>query len=125
MEIQSTVTEQVVVRFTVTDGDHSYSDALYFTPEEHAALDEKEIEAQQQKRFENWKTVVTAPPRKITDEEKQAQIVSLKEQLDATRDAILSALPDEAKKLAFLKERAAITAAQIAEREAAAPPVKP
>ena len=32
--ITSTPQEQVVIRFTVTEGDHNYSDALYFTPTE-------------------------------------------------------------------------------------------
>jgi RAB protein geranylgeranyltransferase component A len=97
MQIESTAVEQVVVRFTVTDGDHSYSDALILTPDEHAKLDAKQIEVMQQERFANWKAVVTAPPREVTDEEKAAQIEDLKAQLDATQDTLLALLPDDEK----------------------------
>jgi hypothetical protein len=69
------ITEQtsVQVRFTVKDGDHEYTDALYFAPEEHAALTPEAIEAMQTARFANWKSIVTAPPVVLTDEQKAAQ----------------------------------------------------
>lgn len=117
MKIDSTTVEQVVVRFTAQDGDHSYTDALYFEPAEFKSLTPKQIEARQQERFDNWKRVVTAPPREITPEEKAMHVASMKEQFAATKDAILAALPDE-EKLAFLKERVAADDAKIKEVEA-------
>ena len=79
-DITSTPAEQVVIRFTVREDDHEYSDALYFTPAEYAALTEADIEAMQRQRFDNWLAIVTAPPREPTDEEKAAQLAALVEQ---------------------------------------------
>jgi uncharacterized protein YaiL (DUF2058 family) len=80
MEIIDQIATQVQVRFTVTDGDHTYTDALYFTPEEYASKTPEEIEAMKVQRFENWKAVVTAPPREPADEEKAEQLEALKQQ---------------------------------------------
>lgn len=112
MEIQSNAAEQVVVRFTVNEGDHSYSDALYFTPAEYAALEPGHLEAMQQQRFAAWKQVVTAPPREVTVEERQAQIGALTEQQIATQGQIL-ALADSDRAREILTAQAAIIAEQL------------
>lgn len=97
------ITSQVFVqvRFTVTDGEHEYTDALYFTPEEHAALSPRDLAERQAARFDNWKAIVTAPPIELKPEEqaaqKAAQITMLTEQLASVQEQILSlATPDEA-----------------------------
>ena len=78
--ITSTPQEQVVIRFTVTDGDHNYSDALYFTPAEYALETPETIAAKQKARFDNWLAIVTAPRPEPTEEEKSAQLAALIEQ---------------------------------------------
>jgi hypothetical protein len=76
MEITSQ--QNVQIRFTVREGDHEYTDALYFTPEEFAALTEEQLEAMKVRRFENWKAIVTTPRPEPTEEEKAAQLEALK-----------------------------------------------
>ena len=81
--IKSTPQEQVVVRFTITEGDHSYSDALYFERPAYTALSDQELEAMQRARFENWLAVINAPrpepegPVVLSDEEYAQRIVDL------------------------------------------------
>lgn len=109
MEITSQTNVQV--RFTIKDGDHEYTDALYLTPEEHERMTPEDIEARQQERFNNWKAVVTAPPVELSDEQKAAmeeqRIASLKAQFETTRAQILEALPDDESRLAFVQETSA------------------
>jgi hypothetical protein len=72
--------KRIQVRFTITEDGKTYSDALYFTEAEHAAATTKQIEDAQVARFNQWKAVVTAPPKEPTDEEKQAEVDTLVEE---------------------------------------------
>lgn len=81
--------EKVQVRFTVKDGDDRFTDALYFTTEERAALTDEQLQALQMARFEGYKAAVAARPvaRARTEEEIASELKSLEEQraiLDAT-----------------------------------------
>jgi len=40
----------------------TFRDAIYFTPEEYAALTPQQITAMEDERFANWVSVITAPP---------------------------------------------------------------
>lgn len=111
--ISSDQSNQVVIRFTVTEGDHSYSDALYFTPEEYAAQTPDTIAAMQQARFNNWRAIVTAPPVEQTPEMLQAQIDSLTQQQRDTQAQLLAIAPDDVM-LPILQEQASLIAGQIA-----------
>jgi hypothetical protein len=91
MEIVSQ--ELIQVRFTVKDGDREFSDALYFTAAERAAIAAEDLEALKTQRFEAWKAIVEAPPAIAvppTEEQVLADIVALEEQR-ATLDAELAA----------------------------------
>lgn len=51
------------VRFTVeADGYPPYSDALYFTPAEYAALSPEALEELKQERWQAWRSSVDSPP---------------------------------------------------------------
>lgn len=112
MDIVDQVVEQVQIRFTVTDGDHTYSDALYFTPAEYAAKTPEEIEAMKLERFERWKAVVTAPPRELTEEDKQAQIASLTQQQLDTQEQLKRLTPGD-QMLSILEQQLALVTADI------------
>lgn len=51
----------VQVRFTVVDGDDRFTDALFFTPADYAALKPADLQAQQLQRFNAWKAALIAP----------------------------------------------------------------
>ena len=62
-----------------------YRDAIYFTPEEHAKLDEKEIAAQAQKRVADWVAFVAAASTQVapkpTKAEVEAEVAMIDQQL--------------------------------------------
>lgn len=118
MAIVSTQQEQVVIRFTVIEGDLSYTDALYKSAAEWAALQadpegQAKLTAEQQARFDHWKAVLNTPGPEPTPEEQEAKLIALKEQFSAIKEQILTALPDDGAKLAFIQEREAIVSAEI------------
>jgi hypothetical protein len=114
--ISSTTTTQVVVRFTVNEGSDQYTDALYFTPDEHSALSDKDIEVLQQERYDNWKAIVTAPRPEPTPEEIAQQKTDLAQQFISTKAQLMAVLnPDE--QLAFDQGREVVVAAEIAALE--------
>ena len=118
MQIAST--ESIQVRFTVTDGSDSFTDALYFSPAEYAALTEEQLEAMKQARFAAWKAVATAPPAPVvppTPEEIQAQIDSLTQQQRDTQTQLLALAPDDVM-LGILEGQLALVQSQIAELSA-------
>lgn len=98
MHIQST--QQIQVRFTVTDGDDTFTDALYFSQEELASLTEEQLENMKHARFNNWKATVNAPPApvvELTPQEKVDQIVLLEAQkvaLDTKINELAATLPE-------------------------------
>ena len=51
----------IKIDFEMTDGTHTYRDAIHL-PEDHTLTDE-EIESIKQTRFANWVAAVTAPPQ--------------------------------------------------------------
>lgn len=96
-EITLTETAPVVVRFTIAD----YTDALHFADQaERDQYSAEQIEAMCQARYDNWRAVVTAPPREPTEEERAAQLAALIEQQQALEAQIAAmsaaAILDEA-----------------------------
>jgi carbamate kinase len=120
MHVNSATQNQVVIRFTITEGDHSYSDALYFSQEEYSTLTESEITALQQERFNNWRKVVETPAPEPTAEEIAERVEAIaRQQLDAQQQLLAMATPDRA--LEILDAQSALIAeqrAQIAALEA-------
>lgn len=51
------------IDFTMTDGTHSFSDALNL--DDDHGLSDVEIEAMKQARFDNWLSIILAPPPDI------------------------------------------------------------
>jgi hypothetical protein len=89
--------EKVQIRFTVTDDDGTtFTDAIYVTSAERAIMDDLDIAAIQQKRFESWKAILAAPaPVVEIDQAAQArdlleQRVAIEAQLDALPDAVVA-----------------------------------
>lgn len=120
MDITEQIAEQVQVRFTVVDGDHTYSDALYFTPAEFASLTPEQLMARKVERFQNWKAIVTAPPRVPTQEEIQAQIAALTQQQLDTQAQLLALAPGD-QMLAILQQQFEIVSEQIGTLQAQQP----
>lgn len=52
--------EHIRIMFTVTEGNDSFTDALYFTPAEYAGMTQEQIAALQKQRFDNWKAHIAA-----------------------------------------------------------------
>lgn len=91
MQIDSS--QKIQVRFTVTDQGQTFTDALYFTSEEYAALTERELAEMQRARFDAWLALVQAPPLppvELSPEEIRGQI----EQLQTQADALIAQLPE-------------------------------
>lgn len=55
--------EKIQVKFTWKAGDMSYSDALYFTPEQYEKLTPDEIEKMKLERMTNWANTVNTASR--------------------------------------------------------------
>ena len=53
----------VMIRFEREYNGIKYKDALNFTQEEYDALTRKEIIKMEDERFNNWVTIITAPPQ--------------------------------------------------------------
>jgi hypothetical protein len=65
---------QIQILFTKETVDGiSFTDALYFSPEEYATLSEEQIEALKQERFDKWIYSVNNPPAPNPLEENQSQ----------------------------------------------------
>lgn len=60
----------IQIAFTISEGDFSYSDALWL-PADHT-FTEEQIEVMKRERFDNWKTVISTPPPGPTNEELEA-----------------------------------------------------
>ena len=59
-----------------------YSDALYYTPEQYAAMKQSDIDAVKAERVANWKNIMEnpAPVKEPSKEELIAQIAAMDEQ---------------------------------------------
>lgn len=95
MDIQNEEVQQYVVKYTVKEGDHTYTDALYFTAEEWAEATPESIEAEQQRRFQNWLSFLSTPVPELTEEEKAAHLESLKQQQENLAAQIALLTPQE------------------------------
>lgn len=51
----------VTIEFEKTDGTYTLVDAIVVTDAEYAALTQADIEAMEQKRFDDWLAIITAP----------------------------------------------------------------
>ena len=58
IEVKSTV--KVQIPFTVIEGNDTFSDALYMTMDEYAAMTAEQITAVQHERYQNWKEHIAA-----------------------------------------------------------------
>jgi hypothetical protein len=54
----------MIIDFTITQNNHTFSDALILA-DDHTFTD-KEIEAMKQARFDNWYAIITAPTQDLT-----------------------------------------------------------
>lgn len=70
MAILKTVTLDgyVSIEFEKTDGTYTLVDAIVVTEAEYAQLTEADIDAMEQKRWEDWLAIVTAPQPEIIEE---------------------------------------------------------
>jgi hypothetical protein len=53
----------MIIDFTITQNNHTFSDALILA-DDHTFTD-AEIEAMKQARFDNWYTIITAPTQDL------------------------------------------------------------
>lgn len=53
--------QSVKIPFTIMKDGLIYSDALYFTPDEYAAMTQDQIDAIQQDRFDKWVSLINNP----------------------------------------------------------------
>lgn len=56
----------MIIEFTITKNNHTYSDALILA-DDHTFTD-AEIEAMKQARFDNWYKIITTPAEPMQDE---------------------------------------------------------
>lgn len=60
--IETTEDGMVRIIFEKTDGTNNFRDALYYSQEYYNTIDPTEIETEKQRRFDNWISIITAPP---------------------------------------------------------------
>ena len=53
----------MIIDFTITQNNHTFSDALILA-DDHTFTD-AEIDAMKQARFDNWYTIITAPTQEL------------------------------------------------------------
>lgn len=90
MDPTITSDEKVQVRFTIKDVDGTeFTDALYFTPAERAAVTPVQLAAMQMERFAKWKAAA-APiiPMAATEEQIRADLDALEQQRAALEEQI-------------------------------------
>lgn len=91
---------QILVEETAEDGT-VFTDALYFTPEERAALKDEELQAAGQARYDGWKAIVDAPPKALSEKERIEGVRAMLEQKAQIEAAVAAVAPaDMAKALA-------------------------
>lgn len=80
----------IQVPFTIdaTDDVPSFTDALYFTPEEYAALTPRKLETAKKARYTSWLAAIAPQepvevPREEQIEQLRAQVASMQAELDA------------------------------------------
>lgn len=56
----------MIIEFTITQNNHTYSDALILA-DDHTFTD-AEIDAMKQARFDNWYKIITTPAEPMQDE---------------------------------------------------------
>lgn len=66
---------EIVVRFTRTTPEGSYSDALRFSAADFAALKEEEIERAKEERAENWARSVREAKKRVPEKPTKEQLV--------------------------------------------------
>ena len=89
------MTDQVFIqhRFTVTEGDKSYSDAIVLPQADYNKLSSQDIETQKQTRFNTWKTIISTPPPVLT---KTEQLAAIAEQKKTLQDQLVVLTAQEA-----------------------------
>lgn len=109
MEIQFNAEQQVRIPYRIGD----FSDCLYKTPAEYAALTEADLRAEMQQRHANWLAAINAVPPAPTPEDVQAQLDALVAQQAATQEQIVAIAPPEIV-VPILEAQATTIAGQIA-----------
>lgn len=85
---------QIQVKFTIQQDGLTFTDALYFGPDEYKKLSDSDIEAMKQERFDNYKATI-ANARKLPQEQPVEQIASVDDQiesLNASRQTLVEAV---------------------------------
>lgn len=94
MSLVTQVIHRVEVRFTISEGDFTYSDALYFSPEEYAQLSGAMLQSLQRARFDSWKSsILTARAVEPTKADMQGRLDAIaaeKETLEAQEVSLRS-----------------------------------
>jgi len=60
--IETTEDGQIRIIFEKTDGVNNYRDALYYRADLYSTIDPAEIEAEKNRRFNNWLDVIKGVP---------------------------------------------------------------
>jgi hypothetical protein len=93
------------IQVIVEDPETGFRDALYFTPEEHAALSAKQIEARAQERIDNYLAAIAAKPPEApvpaTEEQEKQSIASMRQ--------VAASLLEQLDSLAAAKEASVAT----------------
>ena len=89
-------TIRIQVLFTTEEGGQSFTDALYFTPEEFAEKSQADIDAAKSARCAAWQEQLAKPAVEPTKAELEESAADLARQLDAvqTKIAEMSAKED-------------------------------
>lgn len=80
----------IKVEFTREVNGNSFTDSLYFTPEEYEAMSEKELDAKKQERVDNFQAFIDNPPEPAepTQEELEQSKETLAAELERLNEKI-------------------------------------
>jgi hypothetical protein len=110
------ITSEAIIgrKFTING---EYTDAIYKTQEQWNATTPEQFEAECTARYDNWKAIVNTPAPEPTEEEKAAQVESLKSQIDMAQAQIATLADAETAAVALTETRdkidATITALEV------------
>ena len=58
---------EIRIIYEKTDGINTFRDALYYTPEVYSTIDPTEIEAEKDRRFNNWLEIIKGAPESVPE----------------------------------------------------------
>lgn len=71
----------IKVEFTEDVDGLTYTDSLYFTPEEYETMSEKQLDAKKQERVDNYRTFITEAKSRIPVEPTKEELEQQKQML--------------------------------------------